>query len=528
MKILITDRVPAGIVRTFRARKDIEIDVMPELGSSPKELIRTIPEYDALIVRSQTKVTVEVLRAAQNLKVIGRAGVGYDNVDVDEATRAGILVMNTPEGNIISAAEHTVALMLALLRNIPQATASMKENRWEKKKFVGTELYGKTVGIVGFGKIGRLVAERLRPFGVILIAHDPYVTSEKAEELGVKLVSLDRLLAKSDIITLHTSLTKDAKHLIGRAAFTKIKKGAFVVNCSRGAVLDEEALREALEQGRVKGAALDVFETEPAKDNSLVVLSSVITTPHIAGSTKEAETNSTKAVITQVVDYLRDGRISNAVNIVGLEIQNFERVKPFLELAEKLGEIETRLSGGVPQEVHVTYRGDIADFGTRFITQALLKGVLAPVLGKEVNLVNALVLAKDRGIRITESTTKDSEDYQSLIELKTVREGTSHTLAGTILGKVHPLLVRVDEYRIEASPSSHMIFFKNLDKPGVVGKVGTILGRHSVNIASIHLSRVGSKGTAIAIVNVDSEVSQAALEELRRLEEMIEVAFVQF
>ncbi len=528
MKILISDRLPQDVVKRLSSQKGVTIDVMPELGDpkNKNDLLSRLADYDGLIVRSATKVTKEVIGAAKKLKVIGRAGIGVDNIDLDEATRAGILVMNTPTGNVISTAEHTMAMILALARNIPQATAAMKQNQWPKKECVGIELFGKTLGIAGLGRVGRLVAERVKAFHMNIIAHDPFLGPEKAKELGVKPVSFEELLRKSDIITLHTSLTPDTVRLLDREEFPLMKKGVFIVNCSRGAVINEVALYEAIQEGRVAGAALDVFEEEPAKNNPLVSLPHVITTPHIAGSTRESEKNSAKTIVSQVVDFLVLGTITNAVNIVPIEIQNFERVKPYLELARTMGEIQTKLAGSIPEEVRVRYLGDVADMGTKFITQSILQGILSPFLGERVNVVNAVLLAGERGIKVSETVTKDVEDYQSIIELEFIRDKEKRVLSGTIFGKAQPTIVRIDDFRLEVSPSSRMLVFKNEDKPGVVGRVGTILGSHGINIADIRLSRVTKDKTAMAIMNVDSHVRQDVLNELASLPEIIEVKYI--
>ncbi len=528
MKILITDRLPENVVKRFKARKDVAIDLKPELGAGDRaELEAELPGYDALIVRSQTKVTADLIRAGRNLKVIGRAGVGIDNIDVPEATRAGILVMHTPEGNIRSAAEHTMAMMLALVRNIPQATIAMRAGLWEKKKFVGTELYGKTLGITGFGRIGRLVAERARAFGMTIVVYDPYVTPEKAKELGVKPLSFNDLLRRSDIVTIHASLTKETTHLFSYGAFAAMKKGAFLVNCSRGELIDEKALHKALSEGRIGGAALDVFEEEPARDNPLLGLPQVIATPHVAGSTYESEENTAIAIITHVIDFLTTGVITNAVNIVSPDTRNFDLVRPYLELAEKMGVFATKFLGATPHVLEVCYAGEISEAETKLITHALLKGILMPSVGERVNIVNASLLAGDQGIKLSESATRDAEDYRSVITLDVGVGSKNHVLSGTILGKTQPVFVRLDGFRIEAIPSSRMLIFKNKDQPGVVGKVGTILGNHGINIADIRLSRVSDEKTAVAVVSVDSDVQATVLAELRTLPEMIEVQFLE-
>ncbi len=517
MKVLISDNLhPAGVA-LLEQHPNIEVVAPPALTS--EELKQAIKDADALIIRSATKVSAELMEAAPRLKVVGRAGTGLDNVDVTAASKRGIVVMNTPGGNTITTAEHAISLLLALARNIPQAAQSLREGHWEKKKFQGTEIFNKNLGIIGLGRIGSTVAERALGLRMRVLAYDPFITREVAQGMGVELVSLDELLARSDFITLHVPKTKDTAKLLGRKAFRKMKRGVRLINCARGGLIDEEALLEALKEGKVAGAALDVFESEPpSPDWPLREWPNLICTPHLGASTEEAQANVAVAIAEQVLEYLVYGTIKNAVNAPSVSQEALVQLKPYLTLAEALGSFQTQIAEGPINSVSVAYIGEVSQLDTKPLTHSLLKGLLFPIVGDEVNYVNAPAMAADRGIHMSEEKVASAEDFTTLIRV-TVRAGNEeNVVSGTIFGKYEPRLVRINKFRLEAVPEGHMLFIYNTDRPGVIGAIGTTTGRHHINIARMMVGQEKERGQNIILLTTDTPVTPECLKDLRDLE----------
>jgi len=518
-KVLVTDKLSPRAVQILQQTEGLEVEVRNKL--TPQELLQIIGDFHALLIRSATKVTEEVLEAGKMLKVIGRAGVGVDNVDVPAASARGVLVMNTPGGNTITTAEHALSLLLSLARNVPQATASMKAGRWEKDRFIGVEVYQKTLGIIGLGRIGSEVARRAKGLMMEVIAYDPFISAEVAREMGVQLVDLDQVFSDSDFITIHAPLTEDTRNLINRGTISRMKDGVRIVNCARGGIVNEADLYEALKSGKVAGAALDVFEKEPLLESPLLELDNFICTPHLGASTTEAQENVGIAIARQVVDYLKRGVIRNAVNAPSLEPEVLAEIQPYLILAEKLGCLQSQLAEGRIEEIRIEYRGEIANLEVAPLTVAVVKGVLTPLLQEAVNTVNALPFARGRGIRVVESRSGQDEDFASVIVVGIKTDRGQSEAAGTIFKKREPRVIRIDQFRLEAIPEGHILIFSNLDTPGVLGKIGTMLGESQVNIANIQLSREKAGGRALSLVNVDQPVPAETMERLRRLPNII-------
>ncbi len=523
-KVLISDPLaPQGIEILERAR-GIQVDQAP--GLSPAELCRRIADADGLVIRSGTQVTREVLAAAKQLRVIGRAGIGVDNVDLAEATARGIVVVNTPEGNNVTTAEHSIALLVALARHIPQATASMKAGKWDKNRFVGTELYSRTLGVIGLGNIGRIVAQRAQGLGMRVIAYDPHIAQEVAGKLDVELVSFDALLARADAITVHVPKTKETARLLGAAAFAKTKSGVLLVNASRGGIVDEAALLEALEAGRVAGAALDVFEKEPPPaDHPLLHHERVICTPHLGASTEQAQVNVAIAVAEQVRDYLLEGLIRNGVNVPSVSAEILEQVRPYLVLGEKLGRFQGQLCPGAIEEIEIEYAGEVAALRLAPITIAVLKGLLETVTDR-VNMVNAPVIAQERGIKVVESKASRAQDFASTITTR-VRGCVDRLIAGALFHGGQPRIVRLDDFMLEAVPDGPALVIHNNDQPGVVGAVGTVLGESGINISRMQLGLLRERAEAAMLVNVDQRPDEAVMERLRALPHVISAQLVE-
>jgi len=521
LKVLISDSLSEDGIKVLKKEKKIKVDIKTNL--TPKELKKTIKDYDALIIRSATKVTKEVIFSARRLKVIGRAGVGIDNVDVASATRRGIIVMNAPAGNTISTAEHTMSMLLALSRNIPQAAASLKEGRWDRKKFMGVELYNKTLGIVGLGRIGAELAKRARSFGMRILTSDPFLSPERAQELKVELVELKELLTRSDHISVHVPLTDDTYHLIGKKEFALMKDGVRILNCARGGILDEKALHKAIKAGKVAGAALDVFEKEPPADSSLVKLDKVVATPHLGASTKEAQVNVAVDICRQVTDVLLGRGIRGALNLPAVEPEALEIVEPYIRLAEKLGVLQAQLIKGHIRRVKIEYSGEVLEYKTSPITLALVKGLLTPVLGNEVNYVNAFAIAKERKIEITGSKSSRVSDFTNLISVEVETDKIKSVVAGTLFAKNNPRIVKIDEFYVDLVPEGFLIITRNSDVPGIVGHIGTILGKKRINIAGMTFGRKKKGGEAITVLNVDSPISKELVSRLKRLKHIFEV-----
>jgi D-3-phosphoglycerate dehydrogenase / 2-oxoglutarate reductase len=516
-RVLVSDPLaPQGleVLRRYAAR--IQLD--SNTGLDPAALAAVIERYDALVIRSSTKVTKEVIERARSLKVIGRAGVGVDNVDLDAATRRGVVVMNSPLGNSVTTAEHAISMMTALARHIPAANASLRAGRWERQKFIGTEVCGKTLGVVGLGNIGRIVADRALGLKMKVIGFDPMLTAEAAARIGVELVSLDELLQNSDFITVHTPLTDDTRGMIGAAAFARMKKGVRIINCARGGIVDEAALVEALRSGKAAGAALDVFVEEPPPcDHPLLKLDNVIATPHLGAATDEAQVQVAVDIAQQVVDFLLEGVARHAVNIPALSPKEMEILGPHLKLAEKLGRLAAQLISEVPREVTVGLGGEAANLNAEPISAASLKGLLSGFLERELNYVNAPFIARERGIHVTETRSRETTDYINTMWLAVRTASGEHEVAGAVIGNRAMRLIRIDGFRVEAVPEGYFLMLHNRDVPGVVGAVGTILGQAGVNIAGLELGRDRVGGTALSLVEVDQPVPPAVLERLKTL-----------
>ncbi len=522
-KVLVSDALaPQGLEILERA-EGLEVDYRP--GIDPGDLLGAIADADGLVIRSGTKVTADVIEAAKQLRVIGRAGIGVDNVDVPAATERGIVVMNTPGGNNVTTAEHAVALIVALARHIPQATASMKAGKWDKKSFVGMELFGRTLGVVGLGNIGRIVADRARGLGMKVIGHDPFLTDAAAAKLDVERASFDELLARADIVTVHVPRTKETTGLLGREAFAKAKPGVLIVNAARGGIVDEEALLEALESGQVGGAGLDVFVDEPpASDHPLVVHERVICTPHLGASTEQAQLNVAVAVAEQVRDYLLHDVIGNAVNVPSIGREALGQMRPYLTLAEKLGRFQGQLCSGSIEQIEVEYAGDAAELNVAPLTVAVLKGMLESATD-QVNMVNAPVLARERGIKVVESKTTRTSDYSSSITTR-VKGCEDRMIVGAIFHGAQPRIVRIDDFMLEAIPEGPTLLLHNHDRPGVVGRVGALLGEAGVNISRMQLALVRERGEACMLVNVDAPPAKSVMQALAGLDNMISAQLV--
>jgi D-3-phosphoglycerate dehydrogenase len=519
--VLIPDDLSAAGLELLQVDKEIAVNVAKKMPRA--ELLEKIGDYDALIVRSETKVDAEVIDRGIKLHVIGRAGIGVDTIDVDAATRRGIIVMNTPQANTTATCEHTVAMMLALARNIPQADASLRRGEWTRSKFMGVQLQGKTLGVIGLGRIGTQVAKRAQAFGMEIIAFDPYVSEEAARANRVMLVSLDELLAQADFVTLHSSLTQGSRGLLDEEAIARMKHGARVINVARGALVDSDALYKALTEGKLAGAALDVFEEEPPPaDHLLFKLPNVVVTPHLGASTAEAQRDVSIQIAEQVIDALHDRDVRNAVNFPPIDPAALPVIRPYLKLAEKLGKLQANLMEGRLQKVEVEYRGPDVAPHVKPLTVALLRGLLAPVLGSDrVNFVNAPIIANERGIIVTQALNIVSEDYTNLVSCRVTTDAEERTIAGTLFDGSEPHIVQIDGFRIDAVPEGLVLVISSRDVPGVIGRVGTILGANYVNIAEYRLGRTRAGDRALSFVNLDNPVPDYAMKALRDLPEVV-------
>ncbi|OKH25735.1 phosphoglycerate dehydrogenase [Chroogloeocystis siderophila] len=513
-KVLVSDPIDqAGIdILSQVATVDIKI------GLSSEELAQIIPEYDALMIRSGSRVTQEIIEAGTQLKIIGRAGVGVDNVDVNAATRKGIVVVNSPEGNTIAAAEHALAMMLALSRYIPDANASVKSGKWDRKSFIGAEVYKKTLGIVGLGKIGSHVATAAKAMGMKLLAYDPFISTERADQLGCRLVEMDVLLQESDYITLHIPKTPETTHLIDAAAIAKMKPNARIINCSRGGIIDETALYNALKEGRIAGAALDVYETEPLGDSPLKSLEKqVILTPHLGASTTEAQVNVAIDVAEQIRDVLLGLPARSAVNIPGLGPDILEELRPYMQLAETLGNLVGQLAGGRVEQLVVKLQGELATNKSQPIVVAALKGLLSQALRERVNYVNASIEAKERGIRVIETRDAGERDYAGSLHLEAKGSLGDHSVTGALLGDSEIRITDIDEFPVNVPPSQHMLFTLHRDMPGIIGKIGSLLGSFNVNIASMQVGRKIVRGDAVMVLSLDDPLPDGILDEITKV-----------
>jgi D-3-phosphoglycerate dehydrogenase len=523
-RVLIADQLSPAAVDIFKER-GIETDVKVVL--SKEELEKTIPGYDGLAVRSATKVTEKVVAAAQRLKVVGRAGIGVDNIDVKAATAKGIIVMNTPFGNSITTAEHAISLMMALARQIPEADRSTQAGKWEKAKFLGVELFGKTLGVIGCGNVGSIVADRGIGLKMRVVAYDPFLSPERAMEQGVEKVELDDLLRRADFITLHTPLTDKTRNIIDAASLKKTRKGVRIVNCARGGLVDEKALAEALKSGHVAGAAFDVFEVEPAKDSPLFGLANVICTPHLGAATSEAQENVALQVAEQMADYLLKGAISNAVNFPNITAEEAPRLRPWVKLAEQLGLFAGQLTETSIRGVRLEYSGEVASLNTKPLTAAALAGLLRPLLS-EVNMVSAAVNARERGIRLEEVTRGQEGAFESYIRLTVKTDKYDRSVAGTVFSDGRPRIIQVRDIGMEFELAPHMLFVRNADKPGFIGRFGTVMGEAGVNIATLNLGRDKPGGDAICMVAVDEPVAEEVLARIRALPQVVRVTRLEF
>ncbi|GJL94722.1 MAG: D-3-phosphoglycerate dehydrogenase [Hyphococcus sp.] len=513
-KVLISDALSETAVNIFKER-GVEVDYQPKLGKDKEKLLEIIGEYDGLAVRSATKATSKIIAAGKNLKVVGRAGIGVDNIDIPAATANGVVVMNTPYGNAITTAEHAIAMMFALVRQIPQANQSTHAGKWEKSAFMGAEVFGKTLGVIGCGNIGSIVVDRALGLKMRVIAFDPFLTEERAVELGVEKVELDGLLTRADIITLHTPLTDQTRNILGRENIAKLKQGVFIINCARGGLVDEAALKDALDEGRVAGAALDVYETEPAKEHALFGHPKVVATPHLGASTMEAQENVAIQVAEQMADYLMRGAVSNALNMPSVTAEEAPRLKPFIALAEKLGAFAGQLTQSGLKKIELVFEGDVAVLNTKPLTAAAVAGVLKPMLS-EVNIVNAPVLAKDRGVSISETFRDDADSFDSIIHLRIVSETQERTVSGTVFAG-EPRIIEIKGVDMDAGFAPNMLYTTNDDRPGFIGALGQTLGEAGVNIATFSLGRSAPGEQAIALLAVDQPISDDVLSKVSAL-----------
>jgi D-3-phosphoglycerate dehydrogenase len=513
-RVLVSDSISERGIEILRG-SGLEVDL--KAGMSPEELKACIGQYHGIVIRSATWVTAEIIGAAENLKVIGRAGSGLDNVDRTAATQKGIVVMNTPGGNTITTAEHTIAMMVSLARFIPQATASMRGGRWEKKNFTGIELFNKVLGVIGIGNIGGQVARRARGLQMRVIAYDPFLSEDMAEEMGIEKVGLEELFGKSDFITIHTPLTADTRNLINKDAIDKMKPGVRIINCARGGIVNERDLLAALDEGKVAGAALDVFEEEPPGDSPLVRHENVISTPHLGAATDEAQENVAVAVAEQVVDYLVHGTIRNAVNFPSIPVEQIAKLKPYITLAEALGSFASQLAEESISGVSMEYRGDAAGLSTEAVTVAALKGLLTPILEETVNFVNAPIIARERGINVQEIKSADAGDYHSMLTLRVRGKKGERSYSGTLFSRRDPRIIMVDRFPVEIIPAGNILAISNNDKPGVIGGLGTLLAKYDINIAWMHFGREEAGGLAMSVVCVDTPVNNKQMSEIRKL-----------
>jgi D-3-phosphoglycerate dehydrogenase / 2-oxoglutarate reductase len=525
-RVLISDALSLAAVQIFKDR-GVEVDFQPNLGKDKDKLAAAIDGFDGLAIRSATKVTAKLLEKANGLKVIGRAGIGVDNVDIAAATAHGIIVMNTPFGNSITTAEHAITLMLSLARQIPEADISTRAGKWEKNKFLGVEIFSKTLGIIGCGNIGSIVADRAIGLKMKVIAYDPYLSADRAVRLGVEKVELDELLRRADFITLHTPSTEKTRNIINADSLAATKKGVRIVNCARGELVDEQALCEALKSGHVAGAALDVFREEPATASCLFGLPNVVCTPHLGAATMEAQENVALQVAEQMSDYLLRGAITNAVNFPSISAEEAPKLKPFIELAEKLGSFAGQLTETGLRQLQISYEGGVAQMNTKALTSAAVAGLLRPML-QDVNVVSAPIVAKERGI-VVEETRRDAEgDYDSLITVTVVTDRQTRSVSGTVYADGRPRIVNIKGIRIDAEFGPSMLYVTNQDKPGFVGRFATLLAEAGINIATFHLGRESAGGNAIALVEIDGAVPPAVLAKVQQIQNVQQVKPLQF
>lgn len=522
-KVLIADKLSSQAIDVFK-QKGVEADVKP--GLSPEEQLKIIGDYDGLAVRSATKATAELIKAGKKLKVIGRAGIGVDNVDIPAATANGVVVMNTPFGNSVTTAEHAIAMMMALARQIGDANASTHAGKWEKNKFMGVEISGKTLGLIGAGNIGSIVADRAQGLKMKVIAYDPFLSKERATQMNVEKVELDELLKRADFITLHTPLTEGTKNILNKDSLAKCKKGVRIINCARGGLINEADLKAALESGQVAGVALDVFEVEPAKSNPLFGMENVVCTPHLGASTNEAQENVAVQVAEQMADYLTTGAVTNALNIPSMSAEDALKLKPYLTLVDQLGSFAGQLTETGLKKIEIEYDGKASLLNTKPLTAVLLKGLLSPLI-EGVNMVNAPVVAKERGIEVATTSHERAGDYSTLIRVTVTTEKRTRTVAGTLFAD-KPRIAEVNGIKLEAGLGERMIYVNNDDKPGFIGALGSMLGKSGINIAYFHLGRNEAGSEAVALVEVDQDISADLLAEIAKLPSVKQVKLLKF
>lgn len=523
IKLLVTDELSQEGLEMLRRGADIQVDVKPNIPH--EDLMKIIGDYDALIIRSGTKVTAEVIEAGKKLKVVGRAGVGVDNVDVKAATRRGVLVMNTPSANIISAAEHTMAMMMALARNIVPADTSLKAGQWKRSKFTGIELNGKTLGIVGIGRVGGEVAKRAKSFQMKLVGYDPYIPPEVAVKLGVRMLPLEQVLEEADVVTVHAALTPGTYHLINKDLLAKMKPNAMIINVARGELIDEEALYEALKEKRIAGAALDVFEKEPPTGSKLLTLENIIVTPHLGASTKEAQEKVSVEMAEHVKMFLVDKKISNAVNAPVRAMD--PKTVPFVSVAERMGAFAVQLTDAPIAKIQVTYFGELATVDTKMLTVSAIMGVLSNLTGEKPNIINAETIAKEKGIQIIESKVEESQRYVNMISVSLHSDGTKREVRGTAFPGAEPRLLGIDEFDLDMPMDGDFLMSIHDDVPGVIGRIGTMLGSRGINIARMGLGRGEKGGKALMLVSVDNPVTEDTLKELRAVKDFWEVRSIE-
>lgn len=523
-KVLIADKMDAVCAEILKA-KGVQVDSKP--GLSPDELKSVIGEYDGVAVRSSTKIGAEVMTGAKALKVIGRAGIGVDTIDVPAATSAGIIVMNTPFGNSVTTAEHTIAMMMALARQIPQANASTHAGKWEKSKFMGVELMGKTLGVIGCGNIGSIVIDRAIGLKMRVIGFDPFLTDARAAEMGIEKVELDELFARADFITIHTPMTDKTRGIINKDAFAKMKNGVRIMNVARGGLVVEEDLKAALESGKVAGAALDVFQTEPAKESIFFGMENVICTPHLGASTSEAQVNVAVQIAEQIADYLLHGAVTNAVNMPSISADDAPKLKPYMKLVEQLGKLAGQMIDEPITGIEILYQGQAANLNVKPLSAVALSSLLSVSL-EGVNMVSAPAVAKARGIAVTESKSESANDLLSVVTIKVHTASGNMDVMGTLFGGGQPRIVSIDGVPIEAALTPHMLIVRNKDKPGLIGGVGTILSEAGVNIADFRLGRVHAGGQAISLIAVDQHIDDATCKKLAALPQAESVKRLEF
>ncbi|MCX5571311.1 MULTISPECIES: phosphoglycerate dehydrogenase [Kaistia] len=525
-RVLISDKLSKTAVQIFKDR-GVEVDYLPDLGKDKEKLLEIIGNYDGLAIRSNTKVTEKVIAAAKNLRVIGRAGIGVDNVDIPAATAKGIIVMNTPFGNSITTAEHAIAMIFATARQIPEANASTQAGKWEKNRFMGVEVTGKTLGIIGCGNIGSIVAERGVGLKMRVIAFDPFLSPERAVDLGVEKVELDELFRRADFITLHTPLIDKTRGIIDAKAIAQMKDGVRIINCARGGLVVEKDLAEALKSGKVAGAGFDVFEEEPATENVLFGLPNVVATPHLGASTTEAQENVALQVAEQMSDYLTKGAVSNALNMPSITAEEAPRLTPFVKLAEQLGSFAGQLTESGIKAIRLEYEGDVAEMNVRALTAAALAAVLRPQL-QTINMVSAPAVAKERGIAVEEVRREQQGAYENYIRLTVTTERQERSVAGTVFGDVKPRIIQIKGINMEAELGPHMLYVTNKDKPGFIGRFASLLGGEGINIATFNLGRKAAGEDAIALIGLDEEISDSVLDRVSGLEGVVQAKRLNF